>query len=75
MGYESFLMDIGMYGNVLALNYKDFSVLATDHTWFKNLWELLWTFGVDATFSEGVQLLPGMVQAWVGHFVSSITLP
>ena len=51
-------MDIGMYGNVLALNYKYFSVLATDHSWFKNLWELLWTFGVDATFGEGVQLLP-----------------
>jgi hypothetical protein len=58
MGYESFLMDIGMYGNVLALNYNDFSVLATDHTWFKNLWELLRTFDVDATFGEGVQLLP-----------------
>ncbi len=33
-------------------------VLATDHTWFKNLWELLRTFEVDATFGEGVQLLP-----------------
>jgi hypothetical protein len=62
MGYESFLMDIGMYGNVLALNYNKFLVLATDHTWFKNLWELLRTLEVDATFGEGVQLLP----VWTG---------
>ena len=58
MGYESFLMDIEMYGNVFALKYNDFSVLATDHTWFKNLWELLQTFEVKATFSKSKQLLP-----------------
>jgi hypothetical protein len=62
MGYESFLMDIGIYGNVLALKYNNFLVLATNHTWFKNLWELLQTFKVDATFGEGVQLLP----VWTG---------
>jgi hypothetical protein len=58
MGYESLLMDIGMYGNVLALKYNNLLVLATNHTWFKNLWELLQTFEIDATFGEGVQLLP-----------------
>ncbi len=47
-----------MYGKVFALKYNNFSVLATDHTWFKNLWELLQTFEVGATFGEGVQLLP-----------------
>jgi hypothetical protein len=62
MGYESFLMDIEMYGNVFALKYNNFSVLATDHTWFKNLWELSQSFEVGATFGEGVQLLP----VWTG---------
>ncbi len=42
MGYKSFVMDIGMSGNALSLNYKCFSILATNHgTWFKNVWELL----------------------------------
>jgi hypothetical protein len=40
MGYESFLMDLGMYGNLLSCNYQRFSGLVTDNTWFKNIWEL-----------------------------------
>ena len=58
MGYDSFVMDIGLYGNVLALKYNNFLVLATNHTWFKNLCELLQAFEVDATFGEGIQRLP-----------------
>ncbi len=34
MGYESFLMDIGLYGNTLGYDYKRFAVLATDNIWF-----------------------------------------
>ena len=58
MGYESFVMDIGMYGNALTLNYDKFSGLATNDTWFKNLWELLQEFKVSATFGKDTQLLP-----------------
>ena len=58
MGYESFVMDVGLYGNVFGYNYKHFSALATDHTWFKNLWELLQAFRVDASFGEGTRLHP-----------------
>jgi hypothetical protein len=52
MGYESFLMDIGMYGNSLGYNYNQYSRLAMDNTWFKNVWELLRDFSVEATFGE-----------------------
>ena len=41
----------------LRLRYNEF-VLATNHTWFKNLWELLLGFEVDATFGDGAQLQP-----------------
>jgi hypothetical protein len=37
MGYESFLMDIGMYGNALGYNYNWYSGLMMDNTWFKNV--------------------------------------
>ncbi len=58
MGYESFVVDIGMYGNVFSLKYDDYSILATNHTWFKNVWELLQEFGVSACFDSDSQLLP-----------------
>jgi hypothetical protein len=34
MGYESFVMDIGMYSNAFSLDYNCFSSLATNGTWF-----------------------------------------
>ena len=51
MGYETFVMEIGMYGNTLGYNYKKYSPLATDGTWFKNIWELMNDFDVMATFN------------------------
>ncbi len=58
MGYESFLMDVGLYGNVFGYKYNHLSALATDHTWFKNIWELLQEFKVDASFGASAQLQP-----------------
>jgi hypothetical protein len=58
IGYQSFLMEIGMYGNILGYDYPQFSGLATDDTWFKNVWELLHDFGVEATFGDEFQLHP-----------------
>jgi hypothetical protein len=51
-GYELFLMDIGMYGNPFEHTYNHFSFLATDGTWFRNLWELLNGFDVMATLGD-----------------------
>jgi hypothetical protein len=56
MGYDSFLMDLGLYGNVLGYNYNQFSILAMDNTWFKKVWELLNNFDVRATFGRDCQL-------------------
>jgi hypothetical protein len=50
MGYESFLMEIGLYGNPLGHDYTRFSALATDGAWFKNVWELLNDFHITAEF-------------------------
>jgi hypothetical protein len=58
IGYESFLMDIGMYGNPFDLNYTHFSLLATAGTWFKNLWELLTDFDATATLGNECHLHP-----------------
>ena len=58
MGYESYVMEIRMYGDLLSLNYDDFSGLAANNTWNKNLWELLQEFEVRATFGTEMQLLP-----------------
>jgi hypothetical protein len=61
MGYESFLMNVGMYGNTLDLDYKSFSGLAVDGIWFKNIWELLHEFNISATFSNDYQISPARI--------------
>ena len=37
--YEAFMMEVGLYGNVLSQDFSAAGSLATDGTWFKNLWE------------------------------------
>jgi hypothetical protein len=37
MGYESFMIEVDLYGNTIDYNYKSHSMLATDNTWFKNV--------------------------------------
>jgi hypothetical protein len=58
MGYESFLMDIEMYGNPFNHDYNRFSLLGTDRTWFRNLWELVNDFNVTATLGDEFHLRP-----------------
>jgi hypothetical protein len=58
MGYESFLMEFGLSGNTFSYDYTTFSDLATDGTWFKNVWELLNEFQVTAEFGREHQLAP-----------------
>jgi hypothetical protein len=55
MGYKLFFMNMGIYGNTLNLDYKSYSGLAVDGTWFKNVGELLHEFNVSATFSSDHQ--------------------
>ncbi len=61
MGYESFIEDIGVYDNLLSLNNKLFSILVTDGTWFKSMWELLHDFNTTASFSAINQIHPVQV--------------
>jgi hypothetical protein len=56
MGYESFLMDLGMYGDLLGYDYQRFSGLVTDNTWFKTIWWLMHNFNVYASFDANNQL-------------------
>ena len=58
MGYKSFIMDVGMYGNSFALDYGLYSILATDGTWFKNVWELLNEFRITASLGPEDKILP-----------------
>jgi hypothetical protein len=58
MGCKTFIMDIWMYGNLFSLNYKLYSILTTNGTWFKNVWELLQEFKIIATFSADNQIHP-----------------
>jgi len=35
MGYESFMIEVGLYGKTMDYDYKAYSVLAMNGTWYK----------------------------------------
>ncbi len=58
MGYESFMIEVGLYGNTMDNNYKRHSMLVTNNTLFKNIWELVSYYNVSLNFDEDYQLKP-----------------
>ena len=44
--YEAFMIEVGVYGNMFALDWSKYKCLATEHTWYYNLWELCHRLGV-----------------------------
>ncbi len=50
MGYESFMIEVGLYGNMMDYDFKAYSVLATNGTWYKNVWELVHYFKIRLVF-------------------------
>jgi len=58
MGYESFMVKVGLYGNTMDHNYKLYSILATNGTWYKNVWELVCFFKIRLAFQSKYRLGP-----------------
>jgi hypothetical protein len=50
------MIEVGLHGNTMDNNYKSHSMLATDNTWFKNIWELVSYFNVSLNFDLDYQL-------------------
>jgi hypothetical protein len=58
MGYKSFMVEIGLYGNTMDHDYKAYSTLATNYTWYKSVWELMHYFNVRLKFQPEYRLGP-----------------
>ncbi len=58
IGYQSFMMEVGLYGNTMDYDYKSYSVLAMNDTWYKNVWELVHYFRIRLVFRVDYQLKP-----------------
>jgi hypothetical protein len=58
MGYEPFMIEVGLYGNTMDYNYNSHSMLVMDNTWFKNVWESVSYFNVSLNFDLDYQLKP-----------------
>ncbi len=56
MAYESFMIDVGLYGNTMDYDCKTHSMLATSNIWFKNIWELVWYFNIRLHVNAAFQL-------------------
>jgi hypothetical protein len=56
MAYESLMIEVGLYGNTMSYDYKKHSMLVTNNTWFKNVWELTLYFKVRLNFDDEFHL-------------------
>jgi hypothetical protein len=56
MAYESFMIEVGLYGITIDYDYKTHSMLAASKTWFKNIWELTWYFNLRLHVNTAFQL-------------------
>jgi hypothetical protein len=52
MAYENLLMGVGLHGSPLQWKYSEYGHLATEATWFQNLWLLVSTYEVDTSFRD-----------------------
>jgi hypothetical protein len=58
MGYKSFMVKVGLYGNTMDYDYKAYLILAMNNTWFKNIWELVHYFKRRLVFYSEYHLQP-----------------
>jgi hypothetical protein len=56
MAYESFMVEVGIYGNTMDYDYKTLSMLTMSSSWFKTICELVWYFNVRMHVSAAFQL-------------------
>jgi hypothetical protein len=52
MGYESFMVEVGLYGNTMDHDYKAYSTLVTTNTWYKTIRELVHYFNIRLVFQS-----------------------
>jgi hypothetical protein len=50
MVFDNFLVEVGLYGSPFDWSYEDFGHLATESTWFRDLWNLVHIFAADVSF-------------------------
>ena len=37
--FETFMLEVGLYGDIFTKDYQKYGGAATDKTWYKNFWE------------------------------------
>ncbi len=52
MGYKSFMVKVGLYGNTMYHDYKAHSTLVMNNTWYNNVWELVHYFNIRLVFQS-----------------------
>ncbi len=58
MGYESFMVKVGLYRNIMDHDYKAYSTLVMNNTWYKNIRELIHYFNLRLVFQSKYRLGP-----------------
>jgi hypothetical protein len=58
IGYESFMMEVGLFRNTMDHEYKTHLILVTNNTWYKKVWELVHYFKIRLVVHTDYQLKP-----------------
>jgi hypothetical protein len=58
MGFEPFMVKVGLYGNTMDYDYKVYLILAMNNTRFKNVCELARYFKIQLVFHSEYNLHP-----------------
>ncbi len=59
LAYDDFIMEVGLYGDPLSWEYINYGQLATQATWFSNLWQLCHTYQATVSINKsGRQITP-----------------
>jgi hypothetical protein len=52
------MVEVGLYGNTFDHDYKAYSTLVMNNTWYKNVWELVHYFNIRLVFQSKYCLGP-----------------
>jgi len=59
--FETFMLEVGMYGNIFSCDYERYGPLTTDNTWYQNFWQYCHHLDVDFRLDPKFLLGPARV--------------
>ena len=56
--FETFMLEVGVYGNIFSQDYEQYGGLTTDNTWYKNFWQYCRHLNIEVRLHQKFMLAP-----------------